>query len=105
MLVLIALRAARVLRIHAGVTEPLHLANKKYECTVNSDFFGENFTFTNNVKTHICDVNTQPRQGCDLPISENRVISPIRDIFFSKLPSMRSFVKIKPSRKFPNLQY
>ena len=43
--------------------------------------------------------------GHDLPISvTDRVISPFReDFLFTKL--LRSFVKIKASRKFPNLQY
>ena len=44
----------------------------------------------------------------DLHISGNdRVISPFReDFIFTKLTlHMQSFAKIKPSRKFPNLQY
>ena len=60
--------------------------------------FCDNFIFTNSAKIHICDIKNS-LQGRDLPISVNgRVISPIRE-------DMRSFAKIKPSRKFPNLLY
>ena len=43
----------------------------------------------------------------DLPISVNdRIILPFcEDFIFRKLRILRSFTKIKPSRKFPNLQY
>ena len=43
----------------------------------------------------------------DLPISVNdRVISPIREgLIFHETSHMRSFAKIKLSRKFQNLQY
>ena len=60
--------------------------------------FRENFIFENSVKRHICDVKNS-RLSHDLHISVNdRVISPFReDLIFT-------FAKIKPSRKFPNLQ-
>ena len=71
--------------------------------TVNSETFRENFIFANGVKRHICDVKYS-QQRHDLPISvNNRVITPFREGFiFTKL---RSFAKIKPLRKFPDLQY
>ena len=54
--------------------------------------FRENFIFA---KSHICgDKNS--RQGHDLCIS--------RGFYFHDTSHMRSFAKIKPSRKFPNLQ-
>ena len=60
--------------------------------------FRENIIFPNSVKRNICVVK-QMRFGHDLLISvNNRVISPFCE-------DMRSFAKIKSSRKFPNLQY
>ena len=42
----------------------------------------------------------------DLPISvNNEVILPFREFYFYETSRMGSFVKIKSSRKFPNLQY
>ena len=42
----------------------------------------------------------------DLPTSVNdRAISSFREGFYFQETSLRSFAKIKPSRKFPNLQY
>ena len=64
---------------------------------------GNSEVFANSVKRHICYLkNSQLRH--DLPISVNYgVISPFREVFiFTKL---RSFAKVKPSGKFPNLQY
>ena len=59
--------------------------------------FCEIFIFANSVKIHMCDVKYS-RLGHVLPISlNNRVIS---GVLFS-----RNFAKIKPSRKFQNLQY
>ena len=74
--------------------------------TVDSEIFARVFFFANSIKRHISDVkNSRLRQ--DLPISINeRVILPFREGFiFTKLRTMRSFAKIKSSRKFPNLQY
>ena len=67
--------------------------------------FRESFVFAISVKSHICGVK-KSRQGHDLPISVNdRVISAFReDFIFHETSHMRSFAKIKPSRKFPNLQ-
>ena len=65
--------------------------------------FRENFIFANSIKRHISDVkNSRLRQ--DLPISINDsdfVIS--RGFYFYETSPMRSFAKIKSSRKFPNL--
>ena len=75
--------------------------------------FRENFIFANSVKRHICDVQVS-RQMYDLPISVNdRVILPFRmGIIFAKLRENKILVKynakfreIKPSLKFPFLQY
>ena len=69
--------------------------------------FHENFIVTNSAKRHICDVKNSP-PGHDLPISvNNRVISPFhKGFYFHETSNMlRSFVKIKPSRNFHNLQY
>ena len=61
--------------------------------------FRDNSIFMNSVKRHICDFQNS-RLMHDLPISINdRVILPFNKGF------MRSFAKIKPSWKFPNLQY
>ena len=59
--------------------------------------------FGNRIKRHICVVKNS-RLGHDIPISvKDRVILPFRECFnFTKL---RIFPKIKPSLKFPNLQY
>ena len=66
--------------------------------------FRENFIFANSFKRHICDVKNS-RLGHDLPISVNdRVISAFlggEGGYFHETSHMRSFVKIKPSRKFP----
>ena len=62
--------------------------------------FRENFIFANSVIRHICDAKNS-QLGHDL---NDRVISAFgEDLIFTKL-RMRSFVKIKPSPKFPNLQ-
>ena len=67
--------------------------------------FRENFIFANSIKRHICDLRNS-RLGHDIPISVNdRVILPFREGFNFTKPHMPSFVKIKPSRKFTNLQY
>ena len=64
--------------------------------------FVENFIFANSFKTHICSIENL-LLGHGLPISVNcRVNSPFHeDLIFTK----RSFAKIKPSKKSPNLQY
>ena len=59
--------------------------------------FRDNFIFANNEKRHIWDV-IKSRLWHDLPISVNdKMISPFREDYI--------FTKLKPSRKFPNLQY
>ena len=72
MLVLIALRAARALRIRAGFPEPLHLANKKYECTINSDFFARILLSRITLKHLFATIIPSRDNGCDLPISEKK---------------------------------
>ena len=68
--------------------------------TVNLEIFMRILFSGIAVKGHICDAKNL-RQGHDLAISvDNRVISLFARVLFSK-----SFEKIKPSRKFPNLQY
>ena len=73
--------------------------------TVNLEFFARILFSQKSIKRHICDV-IKSRLGHDIPISVNdRVILPLQDGFnFTKL-RMRCFAIIKPSRKFPNLQY
>ena len=79
--------------------------------------FRENYIFANGVKRHICDVKNS-LLVTELSTSENdRVISPFREgfilaklrgFYFGETSHPRSFAKIqnvKPSRKFPNLQY
>ena len=62
--------------------------------------FRENFIYANNVKRHLCDVK-KSRLKHDLHISVNdRAIS--RGFYFHETSHIRSFAKIKPSRKFPN---
>ena len=70
--------------------------------TVDSEIFAR-FIFAKSFKRHTSDVKN-PRLRQDLPISiKDRVILPFREGFiFTKL--VRSFAKIKSSRKFPNLQ-
>ena len=65
--------------------------------------FLENFVFANSVTRHISGVLIL-QLWHDLRLSVNyRVISPFcGDFTFRKL---RSFMKIKPSQKFPNRQY
>ena len=63
--------------------------------------FRENFIFANSIKRHICEVENS-RFGHDIRISVNdTVILPFRESFIF---NFASFAKIKPSRKFPNLQ-
>ena len=65
--------------------------------------FPENFIFANSVKRHSCGAKIS-RLVHDLPISVmDRVIS--RGFYFHENLHMQSFAKIKPSRKFPILQY
>ena len=68
--------------------------------------FRENFIFANSIKIHISGVKYS-RLRQDLPISIiDKVILPFsRGFYFHETSHMRSFAKIKSSRKFPNLQY
>ena len=63
--------------------------------------FRENFIFANSVKRHICEIKNS-RLGHDLLYQKiDRVISPFCEgLICTKL----RFAKIKPSRKFSNLQ-
>ena len=64
--------------------------------------FIENFIFGNCLKRLTCDWKFS-QLGYDLPISVvDRVIS--RGFYFYETTHMRSLAKIKPSRKFSNLQ-
>ena len=66
--------------------------------------FWENFIFANIIKRHICDaVNLQ--LGPNLHISVNDIVISAGGFYFHETSHMRSFAKIKPSRKFTNLQY
>ena len=73
----------------------------KLSVTVNPEIFAR-ILFSQTALKHICGA-TNSRLGHDLHILvSDRVISAFRkDFIFTKL---RSFAKIKPSRKFPNLQ-
>ena len=65
--------------------------------------FRENFIVAKSVKRHICNLKNL-LLGPDLPTSVNdRVIS--WGFYFHETSQMWSFKKIKPSRKFLNLQY
>ena len=76
-----------------------------YTCTIKAGNYRENSIFANSVKIYIC-VGKNPGLGHDLPISENdRVILAFRDGFnFHETSHMRSFAKIKSSRKFSKIQ-
>ena len=81
----------------AELERDMALMNKVCYMYCKFNNFRKNFIFTNSVKRHICD-NQNLRQWHDLHISVNdRVISPYREDFI--------ITKLKPSRKFPNLQY
>ena len=70
--------------------------------TVDSEIFRENFIFMNNVKRHVCCNVKNLQLEHDLSTSViGRVISPFcKGFIFAKLSQ-----KIKPLRKFLNLQY
>ena len=66
--------------------------------------FRENFIFANSIKRHICDGQSLQLRH-DLHISVNDSDFAIsHGFYFHETSHMRSFVKIKSSRKFPNLQ-
>ena len=67
----------------------------------NSGNFRENFIFANSDIKHICDAKNS-RLVHDFPISDFAIS---RGFDFHETSHMRSFAKIKPSRKFTNLQY
>ena len=57
-------------------------------------------------KRHICHVKKLATLACFTYISKGLRVSAIsRGFYFRETPLLRSFVKIKPSRKLPNLQY
>ena len=71
---------------------------------MNSEIFAR-ILFSRIALRHICDVK-KSRTGHDLPISVNDSdIANSRGFDFPESSHMRSFAKIKFSRKFPNLQY
>ena len=63
--------------------------------------FRENFIFANGVKRHIFATKAYityiSQHHTDLAIS--------RGVYFHETSHMRSFANIKPSQKFPNVQY
>ena len=65
--------------------------------------FRHNFTFANSDKKHICGVK-KSQLWHDLPLSVNNIMIS-QGFYFHETSHMRSFAKIKPSQKFPNLQY
>ena len=66
--------------------------------------FRGNFIFAKSLKKEICDVKNS-QLSHDLPISKRQCDFTIsRGSYFHETLHMRSFAKIKPSRKFPNLQ-
>ena len=70
------------------------------------DLFSRGFIFANSVKRHICDVkNSRLRRELHKPVND-RVISSFReDFIFTELHICEVSRKMKPSRKFQNLQY
>ena len=64
----------------------------------------ENFIFTNSVKRHICHIENS-RLGHDLPASvKDSDFAISQGVYFLHNFPSRNFAKIKPLRKFPNLQ-
>ena len=78
---------ALLLLLHPGQRFPI--------CYCKFGNFRENFIFANSV-THICDIKNSCLEDDLAILTNDRVISPFREDFI--------FEKIKPSRKFPNLQ-
>ena len=67
----------------------------------------ENLTSTYSVKRHICNLK-KLQLGFDLPTSINdrdTFVTFREGFYFHKISHLRSFVKIKPSQIFLNLQY
>ena len=67
--------------------------------------FRVNFIFANSVKRHICDVKIANRVWFTYISNRQSDIANSRGFDFHETSHMRSFAKIKHSRKFPNLQY
>ena len=73
--------------------------------TVNLEIFRENFIYQNSVKRHICHVkNSQLLYDLHTSVN-NSDFSILREFYFHKTSKMGNFEKIKPLRKFSNLQY
>ena len=67
--------------------------------------FREIFIFANSVKRHTCDLKIAARAWFNYISSRQSDFAILRGFYFHETSHMRSFGKIKPSRKFPNLQY
>ena len=82
------------------------LYSRAGEVYCKSGNFRKNFNFPKSVKRHTFDRKIS-RLWYDSPISVvERVVSPfLRGFYFHETSHIRSFAKIKPSLKFPNLQY
>ena len=66
-------------------------------------YFPEGFIFSNSFKRHICYVK-HSRLEHELPTSVNGSdIATLQGFYFGE--TSHSFVKIKPSQKFPNFEY
>ena len=76
-----------------------------YHNYCKSGNFRENFILAYSIKRHICDAKNL-RLGHDLHISVKGQsdFGLSRGFYFHETSHMRSFAKIKPLQKFPNLQ-
>ena len=67
------------------------------------EYFRENFIFANSANIHISDVkNSWLGHYLSTPVNNRGILPFLEGLIFTNL---RSFAKIKPSQKFPNLQY
>ena len=77
-----------------------------YTCTVNSEIFARILFFVNSDKRHICDVKKFANRVWFNYISKwQSDCAKLRGLHFHETLLMRDFAKIKPARKFLNLQY
>ena len=71
----------------------------KTQTTVSSEIYA------NSVKRHICDVKICDQGMINLYISKQQSDFAVsRGFYFHEILHVRSFAKLKPSRKLPNLQ-
>ena len=92
------------------VTYPLHNGGHiLYWCLCSvyckSNNFRDKFIFAKSVKRYICHATNFATRARVTYISIRQSDLPFCESFFSETSHLRSFAKIKHSRKFPNSQY